>query len=147
MEDYTKFKLKRKEELTHLLEDKDDLFILACNKCFKEFEIGDEPECSSFEQLAKEQGKTVIGSSKIDFLCNETLTAKTLQSVLPEEAKDVFVISCGLGIQTIAELIDNPVYAASDTMTVDGQHGRNNGLTASLVRKTSGIQSHPRGRY
>lgn len=130
MEDYTKFQLKRKEELTLLLEDKDDLFILACNKCFKEFEIGDEPECSAFLQLATEQGKNVIGSEKIDFLCNETLTGKTLKSVLPEEAEDIFVISCGLGIQTAAELLDNPVYAASDTMTVDGQHGM--ALTTTL---------------
>ncbi|MBF7096797.1 electron transport complex subunit RsxC [Alkalibacter mobilis] len=130
MENYTKFKLKRKEELTPFLEDKDNLFILACNKCFKEFEIGDEPECSNLEQLAKEQGKTVVGSAKIDFLCNETLTSKLLQSIVPEEAEDIFVISCGLGIQTVAEQLENPVYAASDTISVDGQHGM--ALTTTL---------------
>lgn len=123
MENHSKFKLKRKEELISVLEDKDNLFVFACNKCFKEFQIGDEPELSDFEHLAKEQNKAVLGSAKIDFLCNETLTTKELQSVLPEEAEDIFVISCGLGIQTVAELLDNPVYAASDTILVDGQHG------------------------
>lgn len=130
LEDYTKFKLKRKEELAPFLEDKDGLFVIACNKCFKEFKIEDEPELANFEQLANEKGKTVVGSAKIDFLCNTTLTAKSLQDIIPEEAKNVFVISCGLGIQAVAEMLDHPVYAASDTISVDGQHGM--ALTTTL---------------
>ena len=123
MEDYTKFKLKRKEELAPFLEDKDKLFVVACNKCFKEFEIGDEPECGKFEEIAGEQGKTLVGCAKVDFLCNKTTTAKKLQSVLPEEAENVFVISCGLGIQTVADLAEKPVYAASDSISYRGRHG------------------------
>jgi electron transport complex protein RnfC len=123
LEDYTKFKLKRKEELAPFLEDKDNLFVIACNKCFKEFEIADEPECSVFEQIAGDQGKTLVGSAKIDFLCNKTTTAKQLQAMLPAEAKNVFVISCGLGIQTVADLAEQPVYAASDSIAYRGHHG------------------------
>ena len=48
--------MKEKDELTSLLADKDKLFIIACNKCFKEFETVDEPECAEFEKLATEQG-------------------------------------------------------------------------------------------
>lgn len=123
LEDYTKFKLKRKEELAPFLEDKDNLFVVACNKCFKEFEIADEPESSQFEQIAAEQGKTLVGCAKVDFLCNKTTTAKKLQSLLPPEAKNVFVISCGLGIQTVADLVEKPVYAASDSISYRGRHG------------------------
>ena len=123
MEDYTKFKLKRKEELAPFLADKDNLFVVACNKCFKEFELGDEPECLTFEQLAGEQGKKVIGCAKVDFLCNKTTTAKKLQSALPDDAQNVFVISCGLGIQTVADLAEKPVYAASDSISYRGNHG------------------------
>ena len=123
MVDYTKFKLKSKEELAPLLENKDSLFVIACNKCFKEFEIGDEPDCSSFEQMADEQGKTLLGSGKVDFLCNVTTTSKALQSLVPEEAENVFVISCGLGIQMVADLLEKPVYAASDSIAYRGHHG------------------------
>jgi len=123
LEDYTKFKLKRKEELTPLLEDKDNLFVEACNKCYKEFELCEEPECGQLEQLAGELGKTVVGSVKVDFLCNKTLTAKKLKAVLPAEAENVFVISCGLGIQTVADLAEKPVYAASDSISYNGYHG------------------------
>ena len=123
MEDYTKFKLKQKEELAPFLADKDKLFVVACNKCFKEFELGEEPECGEFEQIAGEQGKTIVGCAKVDFLCNKTTTAKKLEAQLPEEAENVFVISCGLGIQTVADLAEKPVYAASDSIKYRGRHG------------------------
>ena len=130
MEDYTKFKLKRREELDAVLADKDDLFVVACNKCFKELDSFDEPECGLFEEIAKEQGKNIVGCAKIDFLCNEPLTLKSFQAVLPQETKNVFVNSCGLGIQTIAGLTELPVYAGCDTIAVDGQHGM--ALTTTL---------------
>lgn len=121
MEDYTKFRLKSKEELIPFLADKDELFIVACNKCFKEFEAMDEPECNQLEELITEQGKHVCGCTKVDFLCNKTQTENKL--TLPPEAKNVFVISCGLGIQTVAGLLDLPVYAASDSIAYTGHHG------------------------
>lgn len=123
MEDYTKFKLKRKEELDAVLAGKDDLLVVACNKCFKELDSFDEPECGLFEEIAKEQGKNIVGFAKVDFLCNEPITSEAFQGLLPEETKNVFVISCGLGIQTIAGMAEIPVYAASDTIAVDGHHG------------------------
>jgi electron transport complex protein RnfC len=123
LEDYTKFKLKGKDELIPLLESRDNLFVVACNKCFKEFAAEDEPECGTFELFAREQGKTVVGSMSIDFLCNKVLTGKKIQAALPPEAQNIFVISCGLGIQTIAEMAELPVCAASDSISFDGRHG------------------------
>lgn len=120
---YTKFELKKKGELEQVLQDKDYLFVIACKKCFKEFEIVEEPELADFEQIAAEHGKTIIGSVKVDFLCNNILTPKLLKSILPQEAENVFVISCGLGIQLISELTEKPVYAACDTIAVRGHHG------------------------
>ena len=67
MENYTKYKLKSNEELSSLLDGKDQLFLIACNKCFKEFETIDEPDCEECEKLARAQGKTVTGSVKVDF--------------------------------------------------------------------------------
>lgn len=123
MEDYTKFKLKGQDELIPLLGSRDNLFVVACNKCFKEFAAEDEPECGEFERLACEQGKNVTGGMCIDFLCNKTLTEKKLKAALPPETENVAVISCGLGIQTIAEIAGLPVCAASDSVTFDGHHG------------------------
>ena len=123
MENYTKYQLKSNEELASLLEGKDNLFVIACNKCFKEFDTIDEPDCDEFLKFAAEQGKTVTGSTKVDFLCNKMHTERKLQDLIPEGTENVMVISCGLGIQTVAELAGRPVYAASNSLNYRGHHG------------------------
>ena len=123
LENYTKYKLKSSDELVSLLADVDNLFIIACNKCFKEFETIDEPECGELEKLVTEQGKTVTGTARVDFLCNSTQTARKLQDMIPEGTEHILVASCGLGIQTVADLTGKSVYAASDSLNYTGHHG------------------------
>ena len=123
MENYTKYKLKGNDELAALLEGKDNLFVVACNKCFKEFETIDEPDCGEFEKIAAENGKTIVGSAKVDFLCNKTRTENKLQDMIPEGTENIIVISCGLGIQTVADLAKVPVYAAANSLNYTGHHG------------------------
>lgn len=123
MENYTKYKLKSSDELAALLEGKDNLFIVACNKCFKEFETVDEPDCAEFEKFAAERGKHITGSVRLDFLCNKNHTQKDLLDMIPEGTENIIVISCGLGIQTVADLVKKPVYAASNSLNYTGHHG------------------------
>ena len=123
MEDYTKFKLKNGDELESLLEGKDNLFVVACKKCFKEFHAEEEPECGEFAALAGLYGKFLTGRVSIDFLCNKHMTSKKLDAAMPAETASVFVIACGLGIQTVAGLAGVPVYAASDSVSFGGRHG------------------------
>lgn len=123
LENYTKYKLKSSDELVSLLADVDNLFIIACNKCFKEFETIDEPECGELEKLVTEQGKTVTGTACVDFLCNSTQTKRKLQDMIPEGTEHILVASCGLGIQTVADLTGKSVFAASDSLNYTGHHG------------------------
>ena len=123
MENYTKYKLKEIEELAPYLDKADKIFVLACNKCFKEFESVDEPDCEEFVKLVESRGKTVTGSAKVDFLCNRVQTEKKLQDLIPEGTECVFVVSCGLGIQTIADMVKLPVFAASNSINYRGRHG------------------------
>ena len=96
MENYTKYKLKEYDELAALLADKNNLFVIACNKCFKEFETIDEPDCDTFMRIAEVEGKTVTGTASFDFLCNKTQTDRKLLDLIPEGTEHVVVISCGL---------------------------------------------------
>ncbi len=123
LENYTKYRLKDAEELSSVLAGTDKIFVVACNKCFKEFTSVDEPDCEAFVKLAEEQGKTVTGSFKVDFLCNRIQTERKLAGVIPEGTECVFVVSCGLGIQTMAELVKKPVFAASNSLNYTGHHG------------------------
>ena len=123
MENYTKYKLKEYDELAALLADKNNLFVIACNKCFKEFETIDEPDCDTFMRIAEVEGKTVTGTANFDFLCNKTQTDRKLLDLIPENTEHVVVLSCGLGVQTVAELAELPVYAACNSLNYTGHHG------------------------
>jgi len=123
LENYTKYQLKAADELAALLADKDNLFVIACNKCFKEFDTTQEPDSEAFAQLAAQQGKRIVGSMKVDFLCNQTQTARKLQDMIPEDAENVVVISCGLGVQTVAAMTGKPAYAAANSLNYTGHHG------------------------
>ncbi len=123
MEDYTKYRLKSSEELIQTLAGTDHIFVVACNKCFKEFTSVDEPECDEFADLAKAAGKNVTGAVRVDFLCNKTQTLGRLRDMVPAGTENVFVISCGLGIQTVADMVQLPVFAASDSIPRRGHHG------------------------
>ena len=123
MEDYTKYRLKSSEELIQTLAGTDHIFVVACNKCFKEFTSVDEPECDEFADLAKAAGKNVTGAVRVDFLCNKTQTLGRLRDMVPAGTENVFVVSCGLGIQTVADMVQLPVFADSDSIPRRGHHG------------------------
>ena len=123
MENYTKYALKAESELLDLLNGLDNLFVIACNKCFKEFESLTEPDREAFVKLAQDNGKTVTGSVSIDFLCNKTQTAKVLADLIPENTENIMVLSCGLGVQTLAALVDIPVFAVCNSLNYTGHHG------------------------
>ena len=123
MENYTKYRLKAAEELASVLEGRDNLFVIACNKCFKEFETTQEPDLEEFLKLAQSLGKTVVGTAKADFLCNKTKAEKGLPNLIPEAAEHVVAISCGLGVQTVAEVSGKSVLAAADSLNYTGHHG------------------------
>ena len=132
MVDYTKYVLKSKEELESLLAGKDNFFVVACNKCFKEFSTTEEPECASFAAIAQEQGKHITGTAKVDFLCNKVQTEKKLAGIVPEGTENVVVISCGLGVQTVADMESVPVFTATNSLNYIGHHGM------ALTKKTCG---------
>ena len=131
MENYTKYALKAYEELAELLEGKDNLFVVACNKCFKEFDTTQEPEMEKLLELANGLDKTVVGTAKVDFLCNSARAEKNLPGMIPENAEHIIVISCGLGVQTVAAIAEIPVSTATDSVRrKSGHHGM------ALTKKT-----------
>ncbi len=123
LENYTKYRLKAEGELASVLAPLDNLFVVACNKCFKEFETDQEPDCDALVKIAENCGKTVTGSARLDFLCNKVQTGKKLADLIPEGTQNILVASCGLGIQTVADLAQLPVYAGADSLNYTGHHG------------------------
>lgn len=113
--------MKDKEALTALLKGK--VFIVNCHGC-KEVYFPLEEATAFQEELAK-AGK-VTGTLTTDYICNpEEFEARFGKYKAEIKAADaVLVFSCGVGVQTIAELIpDKRVYAACDTLHLPGSQG------------------------
>ncbi len=123
MENYTKYALKADEALSTLLCSVDNILVIACNKCFHEYNNSENPDCDRFLSLAEGLGKNITGVVRPDFLCNKAKVDGKLGNMIPEGTEAIFVLGCGLGIQTVADCVKLPVYAATDSLNYTGHHG------------------------
>lgn len=113
--------LKPKETIASLVEGK--VFIINCHGC-KEVSFP-EKEAAEFQKELAAEGK-VTGSITTDYICNPDNMKLRLEKHKSEiEAADgILVFSCGVGVQTIAEYLeDKKVYAACDTYPLPGFQG------------------------
>ena len=111
--------LKAKETIVSLVSGK--VFIINCHGC-KEVSFP-EKEAEEFE---KSLGSKVTGILTTDYVCNiENLPLRLQKHAAAIEAADaVLVLSCGVGVQTVAEhLPGKRVYAACDTYALPGHQG------------------------
>ena len=111
--------LKSKETLEKLLVGK--VFVINCHGC-KEVRF---PEKEA-EELVKALGDRVTGVLTTDYLCNTDNLPLRLEkhTAAIESADTVLVLSCGVGVQTVAEhLPAKRVCAGCDTYALPGHQG------------------------
>ena len=113
--------LKNKETILSLATGK--VFIINCHGC-KEIRF---PEKEA-EEVQKElvSGGNVTGIITTDYICNPENMQLRLSKYAKqiEEAQTILVFSCGVGVQTIAEYLENKkVYACCDTYALPGFQG------------------------
>ena len=114
--------LKSKEIIASLVDGK-KVFMINCQGC-KEVRFPEKESVELRKELAAD-GK-LTGFITTDYICNPENMKLRLQKHMSEiEAADVvLVLSCGVGVQTIAEYLeDKPVYAACDTYPLPGFQG------------------------
>ena len=114
-------KQKSREDLQSLLPEK--VFILLCNGCKEVFFPEQEIEKLISEFLAADK---VTGVLTADYICNPENLSLRLKRRRPmiDEAGGVLVFSCGVGVQTVAELLGGKaVYAGCDTIRLPGFQG------------------------
>ena len=114
--------LKSKETLNSLVDGK-KVFVVNCIGC-KEVHFP-EKEAAEFERELKEKGQ-LTGSITADYICNPDNMKLRLQEheAQIKAADAVLVLSCGVGVQTIAGYLEEkPVYAACDTYPLPGFQG------------------------
>ena len=113
--------LKSKEAITALASGK--VFIINCHGC-REIRF---PEQEA-EELQRELATSgiVTGILTTDYICNADILKLRLEHKAAEiaAADMILVFSCGVGVQTVAELFaDKKVLAACDTIALPGFQG------------------------
>ena len=115
--DYTKFRLKPDQEIREVFERVNQIFILSCGKCYKKFEEEDGEEYTRLLDIVGEDHRKIAGHAMIDFLCNDFLSTRRISDLDLSHCDSVGVISCGLGVQFLAKLLEGtPVYALADSV-------------------------------
>ena len=114
-------KLKSKDEILSLTSG--SFFVINCHGCK---EVGfPEEDAKALETALMETGR-LAGTITTDYVCNPTELTLRLKSCLGTigEADAVLVLSCGVGVQTVAEYLeDYKVFAACDTIELPGFQG------------------------
>ena len=114
-------KLKSMEEILSLTSG--SFFVINCHGCK---EVGfPEEDAKALEKALMEAGR-LAGTITTDYVCNPTELTLRLRSCLGVigEADAVLVLSCGVGVQTVAEYLeDYKVFAACDTIELPGFQG------------------------
>ena len=113
--------LKAKEALQNLVSGK--VFLLTCHGC-KEIHFP-EQEAEEFQKELTASG-CVTGEKTTDYICNVENLKLRLENhaAAIEEADMILVFSCGVGVQTVAEMFPGKkVCAACDTYALPGFQG------------------------
>ncbi len=113
--------LKNKDSLKEQLQGK--VFVLICHGC-KEVHF---PEHEADELVQELMGEGILaGSLTTDYICNPELLQQRLAkcAAAAEKADTILVLSCGVGVQTVAELYPvKRVLAGCDTYPLPGFQG------------------------
>jgi hypothetical protein len=113
------------EEILEFLKDDKNIFLVVCNGCPEACETGGEKALKEVKEELEKNGKTVNGTVLIDFLCNKMLVTTRLFRKAKEvnSADSVLVLSCGIGVQAVSNILDKPVYPGLDTVSLGGFQG------------------------
>ena len=114
-------KLKSKDEILSLTSG--SFFVINCHGCK---EVGFPEEDAKALETALMEADRLAGTITTDYVCNPTELTLRLKSCLGTigEADAVLVLSCGVGVQTVAEYLeDYKVFAACDTIELPGFQG------------------------
>ena len=99
------------------------VFVLICHGC-KEIHFPEHEADALVKELA--EAGVLTGSLTTDYICNEENLQLRLRGYLAqlEEADTVLVLSCGVGVQTVASFYeDKRVVAGCDTYRLPGFQG------------------------
>jgi len=112
-------------EIVTSLEGEQRIFIVGCKGCAEACHTGGESQALEMKQKLEETGKTVVGYSVVDFLCDKALVKFRLKAHEEKinSADSLLVMTCGIGVQATAKVVDKITHPACNTINVGGARG------------------------
>ena len=113
------------EEILGYLGGEKSVFILGCNGCAQSSGSGGPVQVEAMKQKLEEAGKKVTGTKVIDFLCEKALVKSGLRGKVDQvaAADSILVMTCGIGVQATAAVVNRLVHPAANTINVGGTRG------------------------
>jgi len=117
--------LKPWEEILGYLDGESKVFIVGCKGCAEVCQTGGEAQVLEMKQKLEQQGKTVTGYTVVDFLCDRALVKLRLRALEEEvmAADSLLVMTCGVGVQATAAVVNKVTHPACNTMNLGGARG------------------------
>lgn len=107
------------EEVLKSLEGAEKIVVLGCSRCATGCNTGGEKEVEAVVKKLEKAGKEVLGHMVLEAPCDDRLNKKDFKEVgsgVFKTADAVLVMSCGAGVQTVAEMVELPVFPALDSL-------------------------------
>lgn len=105
------------EQIVSALDGGSRVFIIGCSKCATVCKSGGEEEVFRMQEALADAGKEITGTIVIDETCHMLRTGRDLRSRQEQvnQADFLLVLSCGAGIQSVAEASEKKVVAGTDS--------------------------------
>ncbi len=103
------------EEIKESLTNNKKVFILGCGTCATLAQTGDEEQVKEMAQLLSD--KEIVGTIVVETPCDKRLLKRNLRAMSASlnVADAVLMLSCGVGVQTLAELTGKIVLPGLNT--------------------------------
>jgi len=113
------------EEILQSLGAESNIFLLACNGCAEVCQTGGQKALDAMKAELEKAGKNITGACLVDFLCNKLLVASRIMQETDnlKKSDSVLALTCGIGVQAVARVLDKPVRPAANTVSLGGLQG------------------------
>jgi hypothetical protein len=113
------------EEIMGFIGREKNIFILGCNGCAQSSGSGGPAQVEEMKQKLTDAGKNITGVKVAAFLCEKALVKTELRGRIDQvkAADAILVMTCGLGVQSVAAAVNKVCHPACNTVNMGGSRG------------------------
>ena len=104
------------EELLDMLGGAQTVALVGCGSCATACATGGEQQIAELKGILEARGMRVVATAISDYCCMHLMTRTVLKPVIAAEPEAVVAMSCGDGVQVIAQYCKCPVYPSNNTL-------------------------------